>query len=593
MARSRKRASHQSEEVLNKRLKELEFLTRSSHALNSTLDYEALLKLIMKIVKDALDVETVSILFYDEKRENLRFALARGKRGREFVGLLIPRGRGVSGWVAEHNQPLIVNDLKNSTKYSLHLQKDLGAHTHSIMSIPLKRRSKVIGVIEAVNRKKNKPFTDDDLSIFVALGDHIATAIENARLYREADRRSLESTMLYEASVSLGKALKLDETLDNILSSLKKLMPYDAGAIFVLDRKNQLLVSHIQRGYRASREDKLRLKLDEGLVGWAAQHKESLVVPDTSKDPRYVNARRRTRSEMVTPMLSRGTVIGLFVLESNRLNAYRKEDLHLLEAFAAQAGVSIERATLFEEQRVKQEIERELKIARTIQEFFTPRTSLRLGGYTMAGRNYPSLELSGDYLDVFPLSEPLVAFAIADVAGKGVPASIIMASFRATLHTAAPYLSDAKEFAQRANEILLETVRPNDFVTAFIGVLNTDTGEVSYCSAGHNPAILMKPNGSFKELDTGGPVLGVLKDIELQEGAFELGDQTLFIYSDGTTDAANEKDEPFGFKRLVRFLKKNRQLTPNQICNELRKTLKKFMGGTPPIDDVTYLALKR
>jgi serine phosphatase RsbU (regulator of sigma subunit) len=292
-------------------------------------------------------------------------------------------------------------------------------------------------------------------------------------------------------------------------------------------------------------------------------------------------------------MLSGGKVIGLFNLESDTLNAFTPEHLRLLEAFAAQAGVSIERARLYEEQQEKHEIERELKVARTVQQFFTPLQSRKLGQFTIAGRNYPSLELSGDYFDFFPLKEPYAAFAIADVAGKGVPASIIMSSFRACLHTVAPYYTRAREIAQRANEILLETVRPHDFVTAFIGVLNYQTGEVTYCNAGHNPAILMRADGKHELLETGGTILGTFDDLELHQGKFLLGDSILLCYTDGTVDAVNRADEPFGMDRLVEFLREHRTFPIGRICTSLRRRLKEHVQDMPQSDDMTYLVMKK
>ena len=589
----KKTTATSSEALLNKRLKELELLAKSSHALNSTLDFDKLLNRILKIVQDALNVETASILFFDAHKDNLVFEHVRGKGGHDIIGLEIPIGEGVAGWVARYQRPVIINDLKKNKRFSQQIETKLKLKTRSIMSIPLKLRNKLIGVIEAINHRGKEPFTKEDLDVFVALGDHIATAIDNARLYREAERSRLENSLLYKISVSLGKSLTLDEVLEQILRSLKRLIPYDAAAIFVLDRKHHELVSQLHHGYDPKKETRLRLKLDEGIVGYAARHKQGVIVADTRKDDRYVTARTRSRSEMVAPMLSRGTVIGLFNLESNEIDAYSDRDLALLETFAAQAGVSIERAQLYEEQREKRAMLRELKLARTIQQFFTPRKSRKLGGYTLTGRNYPSLELSGDYFDVYPLEKPYSAFAIADVAGKGVPASIIMSSFRATLHTAAPYFTRAKDIARRANEILLETVRPEDFVTAFIGVVNSQTGEVTYCNAGHEPAILMRPNGDYRLLTTGGTVLGILKDIELQEDSFVLGDEMLFAYTDGTTDAANPNEEPFGQERLISFLKRNARLRPPKLCTALHERLKKHMQNSPQIDDMTFIVIKK
>ncbi|MBP2680341.1 MAG: Serine phosphatase RsbU, regulator of sigma subunit, partial [Candidatus Krumholzibacteriota bacterium] len=507
------KSSRLTDDVLTKKVRQLEFLAESARLLNSTLDFESVVSLIMKIVQDALDAETVAILTFDKEKKHMVFEVAHGKDGKRLQGLEIPVGIGVVGWVAEHKRPAIVNDVRNDSRYSPVLEKEFGLKPQSIVSVPLKRGNRFIGVLEAVNKRGKTVFTEEDLDIFLALGNHIASAFENARLFREAQRKNLESSLLYKLSVALGKPLDLNAVLQEILTSLEKLVPYDAAAIFVIDSKSQLLVSEVHRGYDPGREEKLLLKLGEGLSGWAARHKTGVICPDTSKDARYVAAREKSRSEIVAPMLSGGKVIGLFNLESNRLNAFGSEDLRLLEAFAAQAGVSIERARLYEERQVKHEIERELRVARTVQQFFTPLQTRKIGAFTVAGRNYPSLELSGDYFDFFPLKDPYVAFAIADVAGKGVPASIIMSSFRACLHTVAPYYTRARDIAQRANEILLETVRPHDFVTAFIGVLNQQTGEVTYCNAGHNPAILMRPDGSHELLETGGSILGVFEDL--------------------------------------------------------------------------------
>ncbi len=583
-----------SSDVLAKKVRQLEFLTESARLLNSTLDFESLVALIMKIVKEALNVETVAILTFDKDKKHMVFEVARGKDRGDIEGLKIPVGLGVVGWVAEKKRPAVVNDVRNDPRYSRELEKKYGLRPRSIMSIPLKRGNRLIGVLEAVNRRGSAAFTGEDLNIFLALGNHIAAAIENARLFRDAERKRLENALLYDVSMSLGKPLALVDVLREILASLKKLIPYDAAAIFVVDRKSQQLESEVHSGYTPDdKEERLRLKLDEGLVGWTARHKTGVICPDCSKDARYVNAREKTRSEMAAPMLSGGRVIGIFNLESNATNAYSEEELRLLQTFAAQAGVSIERARLYEEQQEKHEIERELRLARTVQQFFTPLQSRRLGPFTIAGRNYPSLELSGDCFDFFPLKDPYSAFAIADVAGKGVPASIIMSSFRACLHTVAPYFMRARDIAQRANEILLETVRPHDFVTAFIGVVNHQTGEVTYCNAGHNPAVLMKADGKHELLETGGTILGVFDDLELHQGRFILGDSLLLCYTDGTVDAVNHAEEPFGMERLVEFLRENRQFGAARICNALRRRLREHVRDMPQVDDMTFLVLKR
>jgi serine phosphatase RsbU (regulator of sigma subunit) len=582
-------------EILRQKLKELEVVTTASRMLNATLNLDQLLRTIMKIVKNALNVQAVLLSMVEEggDGDSLVFELARGRRDRAVRGLKIPFGEGVMGRVAESQKPLVINDTRADKRVSLKIERRLGLRPESILAIPLIRRGKLIGVLEAINYKGDKPFTETDLSLAITLGEHIAISVANARLYHRAERLALEYSLLANVSADLGKSISLDDVLERILKNLEKLIPFDAAAIFVLDRKQQRLVSMLHRGYPEGADRDVTVKRDEGVVSLVTRSKKGIIVDDVRESKDYVNARKRTRSEIVAPMLSRGSVIGAFNLESNNLQAYRDEDLRLLEAFAGQASVAIERAHLYEERREKHEIEKELRVARTVQDFFSPKKSQAAGPFRIAGVNFPSLEVSGDYYDFFPVKDSRMAFAVADVAGKGVPASITMSGIRAAVHTMAPFVVTAHQIALRSNEILMETVRPQDFVTAFIGVLEPSTGEVTYCNAGHNPPILMSPDGSYRLLESGGPVLGVFEDIPLVEGRFRLTDETLLCYTDGGTEARNELDEEYGEERLIEALKGAIGLPPSRLCRALFNDLKEFFGDVGQNDDVTYLALKR
>jgi sigma-B regulation protein RsbU (phosphoserine phosphatase) len=580
-------------DILREKIKRLEFLATASRMLNATLDLEQLLLTIMKIVKNALDVQAVSLSVVDEKGETLVFELASGRRDHAVRGLKIPFGEGVMGWVAQHQKPLVVNDTRNDQRVSMALERKLGIKPRSILAVPLKRRGRLIGVLEAINRKEGRKFTEEDLSLSITLGGHIAAAVGNARLFQRAERRRLEASLLARASADVGGLLSLDEVLQRILANLRRLVPFDAAAIFVLDPRQKRVVSKLHQGYPAGTDERLRFKSDEGVVSVAIKEKKGIIVDDVRASKNYVKARESTRSEMVAPMLSQGRVMGAFNLESDQIHAYREDDLQLLEAFASHASVAIERANLYEEQREKQEIQEELRVARTVQDFFSPKRSRAVGPLRIAGANYPSLEVSGDYYDFFPVREGRLAFAVADVAGKGVPAALIMSGFRATLHTAAPYVATARQLALRANEILLETVRPQDFVTAFIAVVNPTTGEVTYCNAGHNAAILMKPDGSFRTLESGGPVLGLAADIPLVEGRFVLRDETLLLFTDGATEARNQSGEYYGDARLVAALRRSVQFPPSPLCHALYGDVKAFFGEAGQADDITFLVLKR
>lgn len=579
--------------TLRAKVKELELLTEASRMLNATLNLDQLLQVIMKIVKSAVNAEAVSLSMLEEDGKHLRVELASGGRGPDVRGLRIPVGEGIMGWVAKKGKPVVVNDTRKDKRYSAVLEEKLGIRPRSILAIPLIRRGRLIGVLDATNEQAGRPFDDNDLSLAITLGEHIAIAVANARLYRRANRLGLEYSMLARVGADMGKSLSLEGVLQRIIKNLKKLIQFDAVAIFILDREKNRFVSRLNQGYDRGSDKEIDVKSDEGLVSLAARNKSGLIVDDVRKNDMYVCAREATRSEVIAPMLNRGRVIGLFNLESDRFGAYRDEHLRLLEAFAGQAGVAIERAQLYEERNEKLEIQKELRVARTVQEFFTPKRSRAIGEFRIAGVSHPSLEVSGDYFDYFPGKESVHVFAIADVAGKGVPASLIMSSLRATLHTAAPFLTTARQIVLRANEILLETVRPQDFVTAFIGVLNPATGEVTYCNAGHNPPVLMKPDGTYRLLETGGPVLGVFEEFPWVEGRFRIADETLVCYTDGATEARNATGEEYGEERLLGSIRKSIGLTPSHLCRKMFASVKAFAKGSGQSDDITYIVLKR
>jgi serine phosphatase RsbU (regulator of sigma subunit) len=580
-------------QLLQAKAREVELLAQASRTLNASLEFGELLGGLLKTVKSAMLAEAVLVSVMDETGTRLVFERALGADDKELRGTVIAKGAGVMGWVRDKRQPLILNEPKTRGEIAFTIEKKLGLKVEVLAAIPLMRRGTVRGVLEVINRKNAEPFSDEDIALLIPLGEHVAVAVANARLRAEANRRRLEYSLLAEVSADVGKSLSRDEALERILKNLKKLVAFDAAAIFLIDRKTDSITSVLQSGYPRSATDLIHVKLDEGLIGVVAKTKTGIIVPDVRNHPSYHNLRARTRSELVAPMNLRGHVLGLFNLESDRLDAYSENDLRLLEAFAAQAAVAIDRAQLFEERKIKLEIEEELRIARTVQEFFSPRKSLVAGSFRLAGANFPSLQVSGDYYDFFPSMNRLIAFAIADVAGKGVPASLLMASFRALLRTMAPYTATARQIAVRANQILIDTVRPGDFVTAFIGVLDADTGEVSYCNAGHNAPLVVAPDGSYRPLGVGGPVLGIIRDAHYEEGRFRLTDEVLVCYTDGATEAQNANEEEYGEERFIQSVRANLSLMPYRLCTALYASVRAFTGTAKHFDDTTYLAIRR
>lgn len=563
------------------------------HALNDTLPHEQSSAEVVRIVQRALRAQAVALFYSDREHRHLTLDHIRGRRDTRIRGMRVLFGEGVAGTSARRARVVHVPDASREKRFEYGFEERAGLRPGSLVAVPLVHRGDVIGVMEVMNQRGRRAFTSEDAALAALLAEPLTAAIAHGRVRQRSDRIELEYSLFKKVAQSMGRSITGEEVLQRIVRNLHRLIPFDAAAVFVLERGEGSIRSVMHEGYPRGADERIQLKIDEGVVGLAASQRRGVIVDDVRENPSYVNARGRTRSELVAPMVTRDRVIGLFNLESDHVRAYDRSHLRLLEAFAGIAAVSIERAFLYEEQKEKEEIQEELRLARTVQEFFTPRKSISVGKYRVAGANFPSLEVSGDYYDFFPVKAGLTAFAIADVAGKGVPASLIMSGLRATLHTVAPYTTSARQIAVRANEILGETVRPEDFVTAFFGVIDPANGAVSYCNCGHNPPILLAPDGGYRLLETGGPVLGVFEEPPLQEGRFRLGDDVLVCYTDGATEIRNGDDEEYGDARLIASVRGNAHLTPYRLGRALFADLRAFVGSARQSDDVTYLVIRR
>jgi len=418
-----------------------------------------------------------------------------------------------------------------------------------------------------------------------------AVVFELALIHERLRRMRLETQTLLEVSRELGRTLDLKELLRSVLQLLRQIVPFDAAAIYVLGEDGLTAVTQSVSGYEAGQEDILRLKLDQGLVGWVARTSEGIIVPDVRQDPRYYEARPETRSEMVAPLRTGGRVIGVFNLESDRKYAYTAHDLELLESFGGQAAAALEGARLLEAERSRRRITQELQIARRIQLTFLPRPNDRLRAMGLAGRTLPSKEMSGDYYDFLEREDGLLALAVADVSGKGIPASLIMSSLRAAFRLLAARETDPAVLCRMLNEFLLASLRETEFVTGVFGFLDPSARTLHYTSAGHEPPLLLRQDGSVEWLERGGLILGAFPDQAYQGARVVLGEgDVLVLYTDGVTEVYRPDRGEFGREGLLEVVRAHRDLPARELLGAVVRAVRDFAEGPLP-DDLTLVAL--
>jgi sigma-B regulation protein RsbU (phosphoserine phosphatase) len=296
---------------------------------------------------------------------------------------------------------------------------------------------------------------------------------------------------------------------------------------------------------------------------------------------------------MVAPIISNDEVIGVFDLESDLLNAYSEDDLEVLMLLASQVAIIIEKVMLHEQLIEKKRLEGQLEVARQVQLELLPAKDPELPKFDISAYNFPTEEVSGDYYDWVRIYDDQIGIVIADVAGKGVPAALLMAFLRASLR-AATHVGYATHISMsKVNYLLWESIERNQFVTAFYGILDASTRTLSYSNAGHNPPLLIDSEGKTRFLDSGEQPLGMFRDTRYHEyyHSFRPG-EILLLYTDGVTEAQDANEEELGRERLADAVKANSSLTARELVANLQKAVMDWTGGIGSNDDATFFVIK-
>jgi len=567
-------------------------LLEAARDFNSTLEYEELTRLVLRLVMNAVDSEIAIVYRLDTDLPEMKLRIMR-QPDCEMEEVYFQTGTGTVGWVVENREPLIINDPANDPRLDPVVLKNMNLDIRNVISLPLIGRGHMIGVVEAIN-KQNGGFGDVDLDILTGLNHQIAVAIENTHLYRKVRREALEKTLLYETGKKLSGALKLEEVLEDILVSLKQVVKYVVGGVFLVENEQVDLKSVFSVGYEPHFQENLHMKGGKGVVGAVAVSGEPVIVPDVHKDERYVNANPATRSEIVVPIKVDDRVIGVINLESDELNAYGQDDVALITAFASQAGISLERARLHESILAGKKLEEQLNVARIIQRTFLPERDPAIYGYDITGRNISSGQVGGDYYDFIRIVDNHYGVAIADVSGKGIPAALIMASFRASLIAEIRNNYSIRTIGEKVNSLLCESLEPGNFVTGVYGVLDARHHVFTFSNFGHNPPLLLRHDGKVEYLKEGGPVLGVTTEARFEQQAMMLhpGD-IVVLYTDGVTEVFDREGREFGAAGVLRIVKEHGAEPAVAIADAIHQAVIEFASADHVFDDVTMVVVKR
>lgn len=304
----------------------------------------------------------------------------------------------------------------------------------------------------------------------------------------------------------------------------------------------------------------------------------------------------RIASMVAAPVEVRGERLGVIIAASAKQFFFVEYTRGLFDSFTRQIAQAIQSAQLFGEKLQRQTLERELELARNIQKDLLPGSIPQPPGWEIAAVSIPSRVMGGDYYDVLELPDGKLAVAIADVSGKGAAAAMLMAALQASLGTLLKEGLSVEVTTSRLNEALCDRMPDATFITFFLAFIDLETGDIEYCSAGHDPPLLCNPEESedMDRLDQGGLILGVKPEAGYQMGRAHIAPGgRLLLYTDGITETMSPSEEPFGVERLSHIILRHCRESGETIIGSIGTLVEAFRDEGDQEDDVTALILAR
>jgi len=566
----------------------------------SVLDLDELLHKIPQLIARLTKFHAFAAYLLDDKGEELSIAYSVGYP--EDAGRLkLKVGHGLVGAAVAEGRPILVNDVHADPRY---VEAVPGSNAELV--VPLRRKGRVIGALNLLSDTVGE-FTETDELMLRQFAAHVAVAIENARLFEHERQYAGTLETLAEIGGEFASILNLDELLTRIATLTRRLVDYRTFGILLLNDERQELEMKVAVRY-GDKVSVPRMKLGSGLVGYSALHKETVLVPDVSKDPRYIKLVEDARSELVIPLLLQDRCIGVFDLESPELDAFKKSDAEILTLLASQAAVAIENARLYQTIRDNEaRIEKELRFAQQVQEALLP-TELpkRLKGVDVAARLAPARELGGDLYDFLSPEPNSFVVAVGDVSGKGVPAALYSAFVgelvrsRTFRRRYAPERFGPAGVLASMNTILNERQLESYYCTLCYAVFDLKRRQVVLANSGLPYPIRLRKTDRPVDTETApetielaGVPLGSFPGSTYDELALDLQAGDLFVFcSDGVFEANDLLLREFGSARLMKVLEEVRDRPAKQIVDAIFAAVAEFRGEAQPNDDMTAVAVK-
>lgn len=477
-----------------------------------------------------------------------------------------------------------LSDYENNKEFQAFLKRNKLALTQKIIS-----SDGEIGLLILGERIDGSKYSNDDINFLKTILNIAATAIENARsveklklLNRELDGKVNQLRSLFDLSKEFSGILEKDMIGKLLVFSIIGQLMVSKYAVVICDDSNlEFLENKFQHG-----------KLEPALKDCMPTELKQVIQADE------IVSKFSKLSELgvtlIIPMQIKGETKGLILLGERRSGLkYSETDIEFISSVGSLAIISIENANLFQEAIEKQKLEKDLELARNIQQNLLPSKIPQMKNFEIANINKSAKQVGGDYYDLIKLDEDKLLFAIADVSGKGVQAALLMANLQAFLQAVVKQNFPLAEATNLINDLVSGNTTMGSFITFFWGIIDDSNNELTFVNAGHNPPLLVR-NGEITKLKKGGMILGVMETvIPYESETVKLQkDDLLILFTDGITEAMNKKLEEYTDERLEELVKKLEPISAQSTLEKIISDVNIFTGGAEQSDDITCLVIK-
>ena len=561
-------------------------LLEVADVLATSLDLDTTLRRVAEVVRKVIDYEIFAILLLNEKTQELRVRFQVGYPP-EFAERRIKLGHGVTGQSAQLRQAILIDDVTQDSRYIAAVP-----NVCSELAVPLISKNRVIGVIDLEAREPGY-FTEEHKRLLTLIASRIAAGIENAQLYTRTTRQARILLLLNEISRELTSILNLDELMGRIAELLRRLIDYQMFSILLLDSSGEKLQHRFSLRFHENINLKHEVGVGQGLVGYAVQTRQAVLVTDVKKDSRYIELNPETRSELAVPLIYKDKVIGVLDLEHTRRGFFTEDHKRTITTMAAQMAIAIENARLYEEiAKQERRLERDLALARELQMRLLPQAPPKLAQLEVAAKFVPARAIGGDLYDFIPYSLSRLGIVIGDVSGKGAPAAIYAALVSGILRSHAPIEPAPAEMLSAVNLSLAERRIEAQFVSLIYAVWDDERRILTVANSGL-PRPIYVHDGRNEVIETTGLPLGLFDEADYDEFEFRMKPGDMFVFfSDGILDARNRGGELFGRARVEKVIAECASQSADCVVDSLFRAVAEHSAGMETFDDQTVVAIQ-